>query len=148
MAKNAKGFDVPDGFTADLILITAELDVVMIRRKNDPFKGMLALPGGHVNPGETSYQAALREAKEEIGLDREDIVGDIKLVGVYDTPGRDPRGWYVGHAYKALLRPSAYNSLKASDDASSIEFVPLCKLGIKNVFAFDHQDMVFEAMLR
>src|SRR5438034_11808858 len=72
--------------TADIIL-EHNSKVLMIRRKKDPFKGQLALPGGFVNEGETVEDAMKREAMEETSL----VVEPIDILGVYSDAERDPR---------------------------------------------------------
>jgi 8-oxo-dGTP diphosphatase len=69
--------------------------VLLIRRKNPPFQGQFALPGGFVDIGETTEAAALRELKEETGIDG----SSPRLIGVYSDPTRDPRGHTIGIAY-------------------------------------------------
>src|ERR671913_155421 len=61
--------------------------VLLVRRKNDPFKEMLSIPGGFMNEGETAEDAMTREAKEETSL----VVEPIAILGVYSNPERDPR---------------------------------------------------------
>jgi 8-oxo-dGTP diphosphatase len=61
--------------------------VLLVRRKNDPFKGMLSIPGGFMSQGETAEDAMIREAKEETSL----VVEPIAILGVYSDPQRDPR---------------------------------------------------------
>ena len=61
--------------------------ILLVRRKNDPFKGMLSIPGGFINEGETAEDAMIREAKEETSL----VVEPIAILGVYSDPQRDPR---------------------------------------------------------
>ena len=61
--------------------------ILLVRRKNDPFKGMLSIPGGFINAGETAEDAMRREAKEETSL----VVKPIAILGVYSDPRRDPR---------------------------------------------------------
>src|SRR3954447_11046947 len=87
--------------------------VLMTRRGGDPFRGMLALPGGFVDVGETVEQAAVRELSEETGVALE--APDLRLVGVYSQPGRDPRGWTVSVLFRLDVseRPDA----KHGDDA-------------------------------
>ncbi len=69
--------------------------VLLIERGNDPFAGSWALPGGFVEAGERVLAAASRELFEETAL-----AGDaLELLGVYDTPGRDPRGPTVSVVY-------------------------------------------------
>jgi len=65
--------------------------VLLVQRALEPFAGKWALPGGFVEEGETVEQAAVREVKEETGLDIE-LEG---LLGVYSDPGRDPRGHII-----------------------------------------------------
>ena len=84
--------------------------VVLIRRGRPP-PGH-ALPGGFVDVGETVEQAAVREAREETGLDVR--LGEI--IGVYSDPARDPRGHTVTIAYVA----SARGEPVAGDDAAAI----------------------------
>ena len=93
-------------YTADnlIILVPDDVDeyqkILLIKRSNDPFKDCWALPGGYVNLGETSEDAARREALEETGLK---LPGLPQLVGVFDEPDRDPRGWVVSAAYAWFL---------------------------------------------
>ncbi len=112
-------------------IIVYEHKLVFIRRKNEPYRDMLALPGGFVEADETTEQAVLREAKEETGLNGE----ILKLVGVYSNPHRDPRGPVVSVCY--LLR--AAGACKASSDASEVIL-----LALKDIpkLAFDHNAMI------
>ena len=85
--------------TTDCVICDQDGRVLLIRRKNEPFKGAYALPGGFVDIGETVEAACRREVLEEAGL----TVGELQLVGVYSDPGRDPRGHTVSIAYLARL---------------------------------------------
>src|SRR2546426_5746281 len=76
-----------------LVLFDGKL--VAIRRRNDPFRGMPALPGGFVELGETTVEAVVREVREETGLETK----ILRLVGVFSDPRRDPRGHTVTIAY-------------------------------------------------
>ena len=75
----------------DIIVDNGDSGIVIVKRKNDPFKGKWALPGGFINTGETVEQAAERELREETGLKIE-LEG---LLGVYSNPERDPRGHVI-----------------------------------------------------
>jgi 8-oxo-dGTP diphosphatase len=113
--------------------------VLMIRRGGDPFRGMLALPGGFVDDGETVEQAALRELEEETGVALE--AGELRLAGVYSQPGRDPRGWTVSVLFRIDLaeRPDAQHG----DDAAAVEWVSVeDALAQPTWFAFDHDRML------
>jgi len=109
--------------------------IVVIRRKNEPFKGYYALPGGIVEYGETVEEAVLREVKEETGLD----VKIHKLVGVYSDPNRDPRGHFVSICFITL---PVGGELKAGSDAKDIALFSLDNIP---KLAFDHNKMIEDA---
>lgn len=113
-------------------------NIVLIKRKYDPYKSYWALPGGFVEIGESVEQAAVREAWEETGLNVE-LVG---LVGVYSNPDRDPRGHTVTIAY---IAQTVSGNLKADSDAEdAFEFtkdeISDLKLG------FDHKTILENAL--
>ncbi|MFX1457301.1 MAG: NUDIX domain-containing protein [Promethearchaeota archaeon] len=111
-------------------------DVILIRRKNPPFKGELALPGGFVNVGETVERACIRETKEETNVD----VKITKLIGVFSEPNRDPRGHNISIAF--LCEPlTEYENPKALDDAVALEVIPITEIP-KLKLAFDHKEII------
>ncbi|MFE2045334.1 NUDIX domain-containing protein [Streptomyces sp. NPDC059477] len=118
-------------YTADVVCVRGD-DVLLIERGWPPHQGKLALPGGHVDEGETSREAAVRELLEETGV--KVPVDDLVLVGVYDAPGRDPRGRYVSVAY--LARVPADTIARAGTDATAVRWAPLNDPG--DDLAFDH----------
>ncbi len=115
-------------------LIIFEGKLVLIRRRNPPFKDSFALPGGFVEVGETVEAAVVREAKEETGLDIE----IIKLLGVYSDPLRDPRSHTVSICYLAKGR----GKLKAGSDA---KYIGLFGLNEIPELAFDHNKIIENA---
>jgi 8-oxo-dGTP diphosphatase len=121
-------------YTADVVLLAAG-HVLLIERGWDPFKGRWALPGGHVDMGETSLAASVRELEEETGITVP--VTDLRQVGAYDAPGRDPRGRYVSVAYTATL-PTLVQPT-AGDDATAARWWPLNALPD---LAFDHAEIL------
>jgi 8-oxo-dGTP diphosphatase len=130
--------------TADVVLF-GEFDgavhVLLIERGWDPFKGRWALPGGHVDLGEDTEDAAHRELAEETGI----RVGSLTFVSAYGTVGRDPRGRYVTFAYAGRmphrLEPAA------GDDAVRAEWVRLDRIVSGEVpLAFDHLEIVRDAL--
>ena len=90
-----------------------ELRILLIRRGGHPFLGKWALPGGFVRPNETTEQAAVRELREETGVD------DVYLEQLYTFSdiGRDPRTWVMSCSYMALINSDKLE-LKAGDDAA------------------------------
>ncbi len=109
--------------------------IVLIKRRNEPFKGYYALPGGIVEYGERVEDAVLREVEEETGLK-----GKIhKLVGVYSDPNRDPRGHYVSICF--IVLPIG-GELKAGSDAKEIGLFSIDSLP---KLAFDHEKMIRDA---
>ncbi|TKG61555.1 NUDIX domain-containing protein [Prauserella endophytica] len=110
--------------------------VLLIERGWPPHEGQLALPGGHVDPGEPTWAAARRELQEETGL----TVGELRQVGVYSEPGRDPRGRYVTTAY--LTQFDTLPEPTAGDDARAARWVPVNEVLSGERMAFDHAVIV------
>jgi len=120
---------------ADAVILMGE-NVVLIKRKNEPYRGMYALPGGFLEDGETLEECVLREVKEETAL----ICRIDGLIGVFSEIDRDPRGRTVSAAY--LLRPVSEDIAPApGDDASEIKLVPLSEIEGKKL-AFDHARII------
>ncbi len=113
--------------TVDVVISLPGQGVVLVARRNPPLG--FALPGGFVDYGETVEHAAVREAREETGLDVE-LTG---LLGVYSHPSRDERLHTISVVFTAQARdPSA---LRAGDDAAGVGVYPLDRLPD---LAFDH----------
>ena len=89
------------------------IKLLLIRRGGHPFLGCWALPGGFVSPGETALEASRRELLEETGVDGL----ALEPVGLYSTPGRDPRGWTVSQAHVAVDNHGV--TAHAGDDAAA-----------------------------
>ena len=113
------------------IIIEKEGKIVLIERGVEPFKGKLAIPGGHVDYGETVEHAAVREAKEETNLD----VKLKSILGVYSGPNADPRGHRVSTVF--IAEPVA-GILEGKDDAAKANYYDLNKLNPEDL-AFDHK---------
>lgn len=121
---------------ADAVVFDATGGVLLIRRKFPPFQGQFALPGGFVEIGETTEAAALRELKEETGLDG----SSPRLIGVYSDPKRDPRRHVVSIVY--LVQASSYD-VRAGDDAADARFVANWQ---QEELAFDHRTIIADAL--
>ncbi len=120
----------------DCVIFAPDGGVVLIRRKNPPFQGEYALPGGFVDVGETVEDACRREMLEEVSL----RIENPRLVGVYSDPARDPRGHCVSIAFRAH---ADLNALKAGDDAASVTVVRDWR---REKLAFDHRKIIEDAL--
>lgn len=127
--------------TVDILIKTDDNKIVLIRRGKDPYMGKLAIPGGRVEVGEAVESSAVREAKEETGLD----VELVKLLGVYSEPGRDPRGHYISIVYLAKVLGGIP---KASSDAAAVVLVEIGSKEIKELnMAFEHRRILNDALV-
>jgi 8-oxo-dGTP diphosphatase len=127
--------------TTDVVVLAGAAEtprVLLIQRGNPPFAGSWALPGGFVEEGEQVVQAAPRELAEETGL-RIDA-SSLELLGVYDTPGRDPRGWTVSVVY--IARVPGESTVAGADDASDARWFSVEELP---ELAFDHELILADA---
>lgn len=120
--------------TADVMVTNAKGEVLLVRRGNDPFKGCWALPGGFMEMDETIEHCAVRELEEETGLKVSEK--DLRLIGVYSAPGRDPRGRTVTAAYAVSVGNEVAT---AGDDAAEVRWWSLNALP---PMAFDHAEIV------
>ncbi len=124
------------------IIIEQNSRILMIRRKNEPYKGCLALPGGFVNEGERIEDAARREANEETSLN----IGLSEILGVYSDPKRDPRGHLMSTVFIAMIPVgNDIETVQASaqDDAAEIHWINLDDLD-NSTIAFDHKKILFD----
>ena len=128
--------------TADCVVVRSGSEVLLVRRGGEPFKGCWALPGGFMEMDETIEHCAVRELEEETGLHFAEQ--ELRLIGVYSAPGRDPRGRTVTAAYRVELEErSAENGRPvAGDDAAEVRWWPLAALP---PLAFDHAEIIAAA---
>ena len=127
--------------TADAVVFSKSdegLDILLIRRAQEPFKDCWAFPGGYVNIDEVIEIAVHRELEEETSIS--DV--SLKRFDVFDAPARDPRERTVSVVYYGLIHGSK-ESIKAGDDAADAKWFPLHNLP---ELAFDHS-MILEKLL-
>jgi 8-oxo-dGTP diphosphatase len=137
----------PAAVTVDLVVLTIRddaLEVLLVRRGEEPFAGALALPGGFIRPDETLSQAAARELAEETRL----TVGAAHLeqLASYGDPGRDPRMRVVTVAYLALAPQMPQP--RAGSDAAEARWVAAGDVLDGDVLAFDHQRILADGVER
>ena len=114
----------------------SELQVLLIERGIEPFKGKWAFPGGFLNMDETAGEGAMRELKEETGLEN----AYIEQFNTYSEPGRDPRERVITIAHYALVR---IQEVKVGDDAAKAQWFPIDEVP---QLAFDHDKILRDAM--
>jgi 8-oxo-dGTP diphosphatase len=128
--------------TVDIIITRLhrnQKQILLIRRKNQPFRNKWALPGGFLNMDERLKDAALRELSEETGL----IIQQLEQFYVFDELSRDPRERtitvvFIGAAdhLKCLIKPAS--------DAKEVKWFPIDNLP---ELGFDHGDIITLARL-
>jgi len=123
--------------TTDIVIFTireAQLKLLLIKRKGEPFKGKWALPGGFLQLEESLEESARRELAEETGL------SGVYLEQLYTFghPQRDPRERVITIAYYALI-PSERIQLRAATDAEAIGWFAMDEVP---ALAFDHPKIV------
>ncbi|MBT2444011.1 NUDIX hydrolase [Streptomyces sp. ISL-36] len=134
----------PFAVTADLAVFTVReerLHVLLVERGQEPYAGTWALPGGFVQPRESSEQAARRELAEETGLSPDTVAGlHLEQLRTYSEPDRDPRMRVVSVAYTAL-GPDLPEP-RGGGDAAQARWLPYGSYG---PLAFDHDRILADA---
>lgn len=114
------------------------LNVLLIERGDEPYKGRWAFPGGFLNIDEDAPDGARRELYEETGLQ----VTNIEQLGAFATPDRDPRERVISIAYFTLVR---VGNVAGGDDAAKACWFPISRVPD---LAFDHQQIFEQALER
>jgi len=113
--------------------------LLLIKRKNEPFKNAWALPGGFVEEEEDLETAAKRELQEETGV----IINQMEQLKAFGIPGRDPRQRTVSIAFMAFADDT--HVAKAADDAAEADWFPIDDLP---ELAFDHLQIINFALTK
>ncbi len=127
--------------TVDCVILGKENQhrfVLLIQRKNSPYQGCWALPGGFLDIGESPTSAATRELKEETGL-----TGiPLAQLHTFGEPNRDPREHVITIAHYAEVKKSEHTPI-AADDATNVNWFPIHQLP---ALAFDHHEIIQMAL--
>lgn len=120
--------------TVDVVVINNKTaEILLIKRLNAPFQDCWALPGGFVDENEDLEQAARRELFEETNVK----TGEMKQIGAFGKPNRDPRGHMISIAFQTQLIENQV--VKAKDDAKDIKWFSINNLP---ELAFDHLEII------
>lgn len=125
----------------DCAVVVDIRSIVLIRRSKSPHKGMLALPGGHLETSDrTLTDACVRELSEEIGLEVK--TADLRLYSILDTPDRDPRyAKAISVVYYVDITTDQWRRLRSGSDAASLELRTISDLSSYEM-AFDHGKII------
>lgn len=115
-----------------------ELNVLLVERGIEPYKGRWAFPGGFLTPDESAEEGAMRELKEETGLE----TAYVEQFHAYSTLDRDPRERVITIAYFALVK---IQEVKGGDDAADARWFPVSSVPH---LAFDHEMILRDALRR
>jgi 8-oxo-dGTP diphosphatase len=129
---------LPPTLTVDGVvfqIIGSELMVLLVKRRNEPFRGHYALPGGYNAQGETTTEALGRVLKKKAGIDTK-AAGRIEQLYTFDSVGRDPRGHAVSVVYMILGRNM---EPEQSETTESPCFMPIGNLP---KLSYDHKDII------
>ncbi len=131
----------PTFVTVDSVVVQSG-HILLVKRKFEPGKGLLALPGGYLKQNERIEDGALRELREETGIrvSTTMLKSHVKESKVFDYPGRSLKGRVITHAYYVKLPDSGdLPEVKGHDDAEKAFWLPLMDVSKReNEFFEDH----------
>lgn len=128
--------------TVDIVVFrekNTQKEILLIQRKNEPFKNQWALPGGFVDNDEDLETAAKRELREETCV----VASNLQQVKAYGNPYRDPRGYMVSVVYFTTVDNDT--NAVAADDAKALQWFTVENLPD---LAFDHQTIIEDTLAK
>lgn len=140
-----RGAPFPPTFvTVDAVVIKSG-HVLVVKRRGNPGRGLIALPGGFLNHDERARDGAIRELKEETGIKvtQQDLRDAIVNSSVFDHPDRSLRGRTITHAFCIDLGRGELPVVKGMDDAEKAFWLPLNEVDQRACEFFeDHADVI------
>lgn len=118
-------------------IVVKNSKILLVKRATPPFHDVWSLVGGMMEVGETIEETAIRELREETGIEAKIIA----LVGVYSGGKRDPRGTTMSAAF--LMKPVKFGK-RHDKEISEMRF--FSKDEIPKKLAFDHEQMISDAL--
>lgn len=135
----------PPTFTTTDTVVIKSGHVLLVRRKGNPGRGLIALPGGFIKEDEAIVDSAIRELKEETGIKitREELKKSITDQRVFDHPYRSLRGRTITHAYCLDLGYGPLPAVKGESDADKAWWMPISEVyGREEEFFEDHWHII------
>lgn len=140
---------IPPTLTVDAAifqLIDNQLEVLLIERPAEPFKGSFALPGGYNAQGETTIHALRRIVKAKAGIDISRDLSYIEQLYTFDTVARDPRGHAVSVTYMGCGRTIEPSASEAKTTSFAVNSLPHLAYDHADIIAYAHQRLISKLM--
>lgn len=136
---------VPPTLTVDAVifqLVDDVLNVALIQRANDPFKGDWALPGGYNPEGETTIESLERVVLQKAGIHIQHDLSYIEQLYTFDTIARDPRGHAVSVTYMGCGREVSPNQADSVISFFPVDGLPPTAYDHKNIIQYAHERLI------
>jgi bifunctional NMN adenylyltransferase/nudix hydrolase len=140
-----KNVPYPVTFVTTDVIFLCSGHILMGKRKLNPGKGLLALPGGFIGQNEYIIDSAIRELKEEtnIKVNVKVLKASVKKTKVFDKPDRSTRGRTITHAFFIEYNSNTFPKIKAGDDLEEVFWIPLNQIKIMTEDIFeDHAHII------
>ncbi|MBC6982743.1 NUDIX domain-containing protein [Caulobacter sp. 17J80-11] len=132
--------------TVDSVVV-CDAHLLLVERAGQPGRGLWALPGGFLDPDETTLAAAVREVGEETGLAADMLEGALVGREVFDAPDRSLRERTVTHAFRFDLPPQPLPTVAGADDAAQARWIPLAEVRRMRGRMFEDHYFIVERLL-
>lgn len=131
--------------TVDILVFTIDkenkdIQILLIKRKNPPYKDCWAFPGGFIEKDETLEESAKRELEEETSI--KIPVESLDIIGIAGNPNRDPRGRTISIIYYSFVKKNDVKP-KGLDDAKEAQWFSIFN---PPILAFDHKEILSSAI--
>lgn len=136
---------IPPTLTVDAVIFQitdATLEVLLLQRANEPFKGAWALPGGYNAAGETTTAALQRIVKAKAGVDIEQDLQYVEQLYTFDTVDRDPRGHAVSITYMGCGKAVSPRNANSPTSFFAVSNLPELAYDHSAIIAYAHKRLI------
>jgi len=136
---------VPPTLTVDAVIFQVAngvLEVLLLKRPNEPFKGSWALPGGYNAEGETTTHALARIIEQKTGVDIDKDLSYIEQLYTFDTVDRDPRGHAVSVTYMGCGRDIALRQAGSHTAFMQVNSLPELAYDHASIIRYAHERLI------